>query len=323
MVMEQMAGVAKIEFCFGAMGIDLVQDEVTKVQLGSQAETKGVKAGWKITLINGQEMPNYADIRPALDRHRKSGKKFFVTFSKPAHEMQAELLAQQAAEQKKKTEQKQREKDDADRKKAEDEKKAADEAERERKKQEGKDRMQANMKQQTVGTGFVKPTEVPKPVERSDDAKKELEGEATVTLKYYDYTELFAIDADLGTLQLKAVDEFFGFSGVMAGCGIHLGAKEPVHGEDNVYLKEEPIGTVVNLEKGGTYYIFVVQDPAQEKKDMERMKGVWAGTGGEDGPRGEGCSCLYGTPCTDKYVCLDWENRMAVAKKNGMLPLAG
>ena len=33
--------------------------------------------------------------------------------------------------------------------------------------------------------------------------------------------------------------------------------------------------------------------------------------------RSEGCSCLYGNPCIDQYVCLNWSNRFDVAKKNG------
>lgn len=32
--------------------------------------------------------------------------------------------------------------------------------------------------------------------------------------------------------------------------------------------------------------------------------------------RGEGCSCLYGNPCVDQYVCQDWNNRFTVAKNN-------
>ena len=35
------------------------------------------------------------------------------------------------------------------------------------------------------------------------------------------------------------------------------------------------------------------------------------------GTRQEGCSCLYGNPCQDKYVCQNWANRLDVAKKNG------
>ena len=37
----------------------------------------------------------------------------------------------------------------------------------------------------------------------------------------------------------------------------------------------------------------------------------------EVGARKEGCSCLYGNPCQDQYVCQNWANRFEVAKKNG------
>ena len=58
---------------------------------------------------------------------------------------------------------------------------------------------------------------------------------------------------------------------------------------------------------------------------MKRNKAKWAAMAKSadknkvDGKndRGEGCSCLFGNPCVDKYVCLDWDNRMAVAKANG------
>jgi hypothetical protein len=38
---------------------------------------------------------------------------------------------------------------------------------------------------------------------------------------------------------------------------------------------------------------------------------TWSKTGGET------CSCLYGNPCVDQYICLDWGNRFEVATKNG------
>ena len=38
---------------------------------------------------------------------------------------------------------------------------------------------------------------------------------------------------------------------------------------------------------------------------------------GDAGARKEGCSCIYGNPCQDKYVCLNWNGRFEVAKKNG------
>lgn len=43
----------------------------------------------------------------------------------------------------------------------------------------------------------------------------------------------------------------------------------------------------------------------------------WRGNGAEGGrDGGEGCSCLYGNPCVDQYVCKDWANRMEVSKRN-------
>ncbi len=62
-----------------------------------------------------------------------------------------------------------------------------------------------------------------------------------------------------------------------------------------------------------------------EKKALALSKvvksdGTSAATGGDTanfrGVRKEGCSCLYGNPCVDKYVCLDWENRFEIAKAN-------
>ena len=40
-------------------------------------------------------------------------------------------------------------------------------------------------------------------------------------------------------------------------------------------------------------------------------------SGAIGGERKEGCSCLYGNPCQDQYVCQNWAARFDVAKKNG------
>jgi len=306
----ELPGTAKIEFCFGALGIELTQDEVTKVQCGSQAEVKGVKPGWKIMLVNSNEMPNNADIRPALDRCRKSGLRYTIHFSKPAAEMQAEQAMQQAMEAKKRNDQQQRQREENEKKKEQEKQNQEKEAEKAKRKEAANAKAAAS-----VSSGFMKPKEVPPPAPRAEeDAKKVVEGDS-ITLKYADYAEQFAITE--GKITVKEIDDYFGLSGVMPGCGIHLGDKEPEYEKDNVYLKEDPIGTVIDLTAGSTYWVFCVQDPEQEKKDIARNKAIWAGVPPEAASRGEGCSCVYGNPCTDQYVCLDWENRMAVAKKNG------
>lgn len=75
----------------------------------------------------------------------------------------------------------------------------------------------------------------------------------------------------------------------------------------------------------GCFVVQVVEDPAfADQGDGGGIQFVGGGGGegwrsGEDGGRrgGEGCSCLYGNPCVDQYVCKDWANRMDVARKNG------
>lgn len=91
-----------------------------------------------------------------------------------------------------------------------------------------------------------------------------------------------------------------------------------------MYAKEDPQGVWPSLTEKSTYYLYVQQDKAQYEEDMKKMKEIWAGAAKGEKPRTtEGCSCLYGSPCVDDSVCLDWDNRLAVAKAHGMLPLAG
>eukprot|EP00397_Hematodinium_sp_SG-2012_P042350 GEMP01046827.1.p1 GENE.GEMP01046827.1~~GEMP01046827.1.p1 ORF type:complete len:147 (+),score=29.74 GEMP01046827.1:105-545(+) len=91
--MQALPGTSKVEFCFGALGLDLVQDEVTHVSPGGQAEVKGVKVGWKISMVSGQPMSDVTLIRGEINKARRTGKHFFIIFSKPASELQADLMA--------------------------------------------------------------------------------------------------------------------------------------------------------------------------------------------------------------------------------------
>ena len=51
---------------------------------------------------------------------------------------------------------------------------------------------------------------------------------------------------------------------------------------------------------------------AKDEQDYNRNDpSTWSKTGGET------CSCLYGNPCVDQYICQDWDNRFEVATKNG------
>eukprot|EP00928_Gymnodinium_smaydae_P026348 TRINITY_DN20726_c0_g1_i2.p1 TRINITY_DN20726_c0_g1~~TRINITY_DN20726_c0_g1_i2.p1 ORF type:complete len:119 (-),score=14.70 TRINITY_DN20726_c0_g1_i2:171-527(-) len=107
----------------------------------------------------------------------------------------------------------------------------------------------------------------------------------------------------------------------MPGCFIHLADREFAHGEDHVYLQEDPPGAFVGLLAGETYWCYVQQDAEQEKRDQERMRAQWAGgvaTGIGDRDTGKLlCTCCEGTPCygEQQKVCLDWENRFKIAER--------
>jgi hypothetical protein len=118
----------------------------------------------------------------------------------------------------------------------------------------------------------------------------------------------------------------------MPGCRIRLsrldGRRRTVFENDNPlrgpapWVKEDPEGTFQELVAGEKYYCIVIENPAQYKKDMEeitkRLEGTKEELKDEGKVRQEGCSCLYGNPCQDKYVCLDWDNRWKISMANGM-----
>ena len=73
-----------------------------------------------------------------------------------------------------------------------------------------------------------------------------------------------------------------------------------------------------------SYTVVVYENPDQYQKDMEKVRARIAADSNvtissTNVERVEGCSCIEGNPCTDanKYNCKDWENRFAIAKKNG------
>lgn len=155
-----------------------------------------------------------------------------------------------------------------------------------------------------------------------------------VVLRYEQYNEQF--DIKHGSTTHENIDEVYCLSFVMPNCLIHLSKHPPaVHrkleGEekyDDLYLPEVPRGTYQGLEDDQTYYVYVEQEAQQLKRDQERMRQIAAGMDGltkkgdglipkDDGRAMESCSCVYGNPCVDEYGCKDWNNRYAIAMKNG------
>jgi len=152
--------------------------------------------------------------------------------------------------------------------------------------------------------------------------------EGNIVLNYQMYNEEFPISKN--SITAARIDEDYGLTDVMPGCRIRLSTldshrrtlyENENNGRPAPWVKEEPEdGIFQELLAGETYYCLVIENPEQYKKDMADLakKLETESTETEPKPRQEGCSCLYGNPCQDPYVCLDWDNRWKVSLANGM-----
>ena len=105
----------------------------------------------------------------------------------------------------------------------------------------------------------------------------------------------------------------------LQNCSFHL----PFFGNCEEFVEKAVCGQTA-VKKTRAFTLEVVEDadaglkletrsgPIQFEKDPND-----ASAGAIGGGRKEGCSCIFGNPCQDPEVCLDWHNREAVAKKNG------
>lgn len=150
--------------------------------------------------------------------------------------------------------------------------------------------------------------------------------EGDVIINYQMYNESFPISGN--TLTAERINEDYGLTDVMPGCQIKLSTIDSkartlysnAHdGNEAPWVREDPVGTFRDLLSGETYYCLVIENPEQYAKDMAELTQRLQAEGKliTDEKRNEGCSCLYGNPCVDQYICKDWDNRYAVAKKNG------
>lgn len=150
--------------------------------------------------------------------------------------------------------------------------------------------------------------------------------EGEVVVNYQMYNESFPVSGN--SLTAARIDEDYGLSDVMPGCQIKLSQIDSkartlfgnAHdGNEAPWVREDPIGTFRDLLAGETYYCIVIENPEQYARDMAALTQRLESEGKllSEEKRAEGCSCLYGNPCVDQYICRDWDNRFAVAKKNG------
>lgn len=148
-----------------------------------------------------------------------------------------------------------------------------------------------------------------------------------VVINYQMYNEQFPVAGN--TLTAARIDEDYGLTDVMPGCRIRLSTidskartlyENAYDGKPAPWVREDPEGTFKDLLAGETYYCIVFEDAVQYAKDMDALQkrlGEAPKENSKGGRAEEGCSCLFGNPCMDQYICKDWDNRYAVAKKNG------
>mmetsp|Transcript_13508 Transcript_13508/g.20294 ORF Transcript_13508/g.20294 Transcript_13508/m.20294 type:complete len:287 (-) Transcript_13508:231-1091(-) len=177
-----------------------------------------------------------------------------------------------------------------------------------------------------VPTLFETPEERKQRLDAEFRALLAAKSEGNVVVNYQMYNEEFPISEN--TLTAARIDEDYGLTDVMPGCRIRLStidskARTTYENANNCeapWVKEDPEGTFRELLAGEKYFCIVIENPEQYAKDMEALRVRLEAEGGapvESSGRAEGCSCLYGNPCMDQYICKDWDNRYAVAKANG------
>merc|ERR1719316_1861243 len=86
----------------GSHGLEWKDTEVTRSTM--QAYALGVRAGWTISMINGNECQTSADVREQLNQAKKHGKKYPIIFVKDAATIRAEQAKADADKEKKKKE---------------------------------------------------------------------------------------------------------------------------------------------------------------------------------------------------------------------------
>jgi hypothetical protein len=152
-----------------------------------------------------------------------------------------------------------------------------------------------------------------------------------VQLMYEQYDEFFPIKN--GSISQTEIDDVYCLSFVMPNCVLRLSEASPVertqlenNGMPMVYVREDPNGVYQGLRTDKKYYVYAFQDSVQLQLDQEATRARIAdnltssGVSKDSGVHSEyyeSCSCLFGNPCVSEYICKDWNNRYAIATKNG------
>jgi hypothetical protein len=156
-----------------------------------------------------------------------------------------------------------------------------------------------------------------------------------VIIRYNHYKKKFAVNN--GIALVSAVDAEYCLSFAYPNSKLHLSETSPAflaQQDDNslssiALVPEDAAGNFLISSITTEYWVHIEEDPKEkaeyEKRQAEYSKEVAERRAKEDADaengivktKTESCSCIEGNPCVDKYCCKDWDNRYAVAKKNG------
>ena len=171
----------------------------------------------------------------------------------------------------------------------------------------------------------LKEVEIVKQKEAAALVQAETNGE--VIIRYNHYKTPFPIQD--GKLAASVIDDKFCISFAFPDSRLHLSTQaNPEWGTEDPMEKEDPVGTFVQLKTTNEYWVMVEEDAeaaaASELKQQEFIKRAENERKEAEKEKCslvkekmEGCSCIEGNPCIDKYGCKDWKNRLEVAKKHG------
>jgi len=165
-------------------------------------------------------------------------------------------------------------------------------------------------------------------IEVAEDADDSTAVLGKITIKYNHYTQEY----DIRNGRLKK-QNFFSLLDVLEGAKLHLSDK--LAGFSGELYKLSPrAGTYEcysDLEDTKTYYVIVEKNAEamkrlradrerreRERKEQEANGGDTTDARVSNNEDKSSCSCLWGNPCVVEYNCNDWENRMKVARANGM-----
>jgi len=147
--------------------------------------------------------------------------------------------------------------------------------------------------------------------------------ETNVLVRYNHYKEIIPVKHKRGEITgkidantiIEALSLDYAFEGAFI---VHLNTQQNTVINSRISNNSGFIEVDVDTAMQKEYFVDVEEDAfAESLVERKVFVAQAAGDCPINTPRKEGCSCIHGNPCVDKYVCDDWNNRFEVAKKNG------